>query len=58
MRIRKAIEDLTSSPQDFHFSTYGYYVYSHFYKHLKQFLNQHSIDIAQPHLQLLKARQQ
>lgn len=56
MRIRKAIEDLTSSPENFHFSTYGYYDYSHFYKHLKQFLNQHSIAIAQPHLQLLKAK--
>jgi len=58
MRIRKAIEHLTSSPNDFHFSTYGYYDYSHFYKHLRQFLNQHSISIVQPHLQLLKAKQQ
>jgi AraC-like DNA-binding protein len=58
VRIRKAIEDLTSAPQDFHFGTYGYYDYSHFYKHLKQFLNQHSIKIAQPHLQLLKIKQQ
>jgi AraC-like DNA-binding protein len=58
MRIRKAIEDLTNSPDDFHFSTYGYYDYSHFYKHLKQFLNRHSIAIVQPHLQLLKMKQQ
>jgi len=58
MRIRKAIENITSSPKDFHFSTYGYYDYSHFYKHLKQFLNQHSISIVQPHLQLLKIKQQ
>ena len=58
MRIRKAIEDLTSSPKDFHFSTYGYYDYSHFYKHLKQFLNQHSIAIVQPHLKLLKSKYQ
>jgi len=57
MRIRKAIEHLTSSPNDFHFSTYGYYDYSHFYKHLKQFLNQHSVSIAQPHLQLLRVKQ-
>jgi transcriptional regulator GlxA family with amidase domain len=57
MRIRKAIEHLTSSPNDFHFSTYGYYDYSHFYKHLKQFLNQHSVSIAKPHLQLLKVKQ-
>ncbi|MBO9682783.1 MAG: AraC family transcriptional regulator [Flavisolibacter sp.] len=58
MRIRKAIEHLTSSSNDFHYSIYGYYDYSHFYKHLKQFLNRHSINIAQPHLQLLKAKQQ
>ena len=57
MRIRKAIEHLTSSPDAFHYSTYGYYDYSHFYKHLKQFLGQHSINIAQPHLQLLKGNQ-
>jgi AraC-like DNA-binding protein len=56
MRIRKAIEDLTTSPAEFHFSTYGYYDYSHFYKQLKQFLNQHSVSIAEPHLQLLKLR--
>jgi AraC-like DNA-binding protein len=58
MRIRKAIEELTLSPESFHFSTYGYYDYSPFYKHLKQFLNQHSVSIVQPHLQLLKTRQQ
>jgi AraC-like DNA-binding protein len=58
MRIRKAIEHLTSSPNDFHYAAYGYYDYSHFYKHLKQFLNKHSVSIAQPHLQLLKAKQQ
>jgi AraC-like DNA-binding protein len=58
MRIRKAIEKLTASPNDFHFSNYGYYDYSHFYKHLKQFLNQHSITIVQPHLQILKSKQQ
>ena len=58
MRIRKAIEQLTASPNDFHFSTYGYYDYSHFYKHLKQFINKHSISIVKPHLQLLKIKQQ
>jgi len=58
MRIRKAIEDLTNCPQNFHFSNYGYYDYSHFYKHLRQFLNRHSITIVQPHLQLLKIKQQ
>jgi AraC-like DNA-binding protein len=58
MRIRKAVEDLARAPQRFHFSNYGYYDYSHFYKHLRQFINQHSISIVQPHLQLLKLRQQ
>jgi AraC-like DNA-binding protein len=58
MRIRKAVEHLTTSPKDFHYSNYGYYDYSHFYKHLKQFLNRHSITIAQPHLQLLKYKHQ
>ena len=56
MRIRKAIEALTSDPDHFNFSDYGYYDYSHFYKHLKQFVNQHSIEMAKPHLQLLKVK--
>ena len=53
MRIRKAIEELVNSPATFHFSTYGYYDYSHFYKHLRSFINSHTIEIVQPHLQLL-----
>jgi AraC-like DNA-binding protein len=56
MRIRKAVEHIATSPSSFHFSTYGYYDYSHFYKHLKQFLNSHTIDIVKPHLQLLKRK--
>jgi AraC-like DNA-binding protein len=58
LRIRKAIEDLTSCAQEFDFRAYGYYDYSHFYKHLKQFLNGHSIAIAEPHLHLLKLKRQ
>ena len=54
MRIRKAVEQLSNDPDNFHFSKYGYYDYSHFYKHLKQFVNSHTISIIQPHLQLLK----
>jgi len=54
MRIRKALEHLTLSDGTFHFSQYGYYDYSHFYKHVKSFLNQHTIAMVQPHLQLLK----
>ncbi len=55
MRIRKAVEHLTTSHDTFHFSHYGYYDYSHFYKHLKSFINKHTIEIIEPHLQLLKA---
>lgn len=54
LRIRKAVEKLTTTPDDFHFSQFGYYDYSHFHKHLKQFLCRHTISIIQPHLQLLK----
>ena len=52
MRIRKAIEQITTSPSQFHFSDYGYYDYSHFYKHLRSFLNTDTIEIIQPHLKL------
>ena len=55
MRIRKAIDHLTNDADSFHFSMYGYYDYSHFYKHLKNFINKHTIDIIKPHLQLLKS---
>jgi AraC-like DNA-binding protein len=54
LRIRKAVEKLTTSAEEFHYSQFGYYDYSHFYKHLKQFLSHHTITIIQPHLQLLK----
>ena len=56
LRIRKAVEQLATSQAGFHFSNYGYYDYSHFYKHLKGFINKHTISIMQPHLQLLKGR--
>lgn len=54
MRIRKALEDLTSHPSSFHFSTYGYYDYSHFYKHLRSFITRHTSDSIRAHLQLLR----
>lgn len=54
LRIRKAVEKLSNHPEDFHFSQFGYYDYSHFHKHLKQFLCRQTISIIQPHLQLLK----
>ena len=55
IRIRKAVEELVNSPSTFHFSTYGYYDYSHFYKHLRSFLNNHVIEMVQPHLKLLQS---
>lgn len=54
LRIRKVVEKLTANPGEFHYSQFGYYDYSHFYKHLKQFICNHTITIIQPHLQLLK----
>jgi AraC-like DNA-binding protein len=38
LRIRKAVSQLARPSPDFHFSQYGYYDRSHFYKHLKKFL--------------------
>lgn len=54
LRIRKAVEKLATNPGDFHYSQFGYYDYSHFYKHLRQFLCSHTVAIIQPHLKLLK----
>lgn len=54
MRIRKAAAHLATDPATFRYALYGYYDHSHFYKHLKGFLNRHTIDIIQPHLQLLQ----
>lgn len=53
IRIRKAIEQLTTDPAAFQYTSYGYYDYSHFYKHLKAFIHQHFILFVQPHRQLL-----
>ncbi len=54
MRIRKAIEQLALQSSNFDFRLFGYYDYSHFYKHLKSFVNTNTINIIQPHLRLLK----
>ena len=54
MRIRKATAHLASSPKDFHYSVYGYYDHSHFYKHLRQFLHNDTLKNLQPHIQLLE----
>jgi AraC-like DNA-binding protein len=55
MRIRKACAHLAVSPGDFHYSTYGYYDHSHFYKHLKTFLHRKTLYNLKPHLELLKS---
>jgi len=54
LRIRKAASDILSDPKKFHYSDYNYYDFSHFYKHLKQFLHNDTLKHIKPHLQLLK----
>ena len=54
MRIRKATAHLTHSPEDFEHELYGYYDHSHFYKHLKKFLQKNTLHNLQPHLTLLE----
>jgi len=58
LRIRKATQHLATSPDDFHFSLYGYYDHSHFYKHLKKFLQKATLENLQPHLKLLEGLHQ
>jgi AraC-like DNA-binding protein len=55
LRIRKAVQQIACSPDEFNYEKYGYYDYSHFYKHLKQFLQKDTITNLKPHLQLLHA---
>lgn len=55
LRIRKAIKEMLATPGKFHFSDYGYYDFSHFYKHLKQFLHNDALKQIKPHLQLLQS---
>lgn len=54
MRIRKATSHLANSPETFHYSEYGYFDHSHFYKHLKRFLEETTLKNMQPHLKLLE----
>ncbi len=54
MRIRKAVAHITDSPATFHYSDYGYYDNSHFYKHLKQFLQKETLKNLKPHLKILE----
>jgi AraC-like DNA-binding protein len=48
LRIRSAAELLMKSPRKFHHEDFGYYDYSHFYKHLKSFLGKHYVAIVKP----------
>ena len=54
IRIRKAAAHVASSPGDFHYSMYGYYDHSHFYKHLRSFLHRNTLTAIKPHLILLE----
>lgn len=54
LRIRKAAAQLATAPHEFNYTDYGYYDYSHFCKHLKQFLKKDTVNKLQPHLQLLQ----
>ena len=54
MRIRKAVAHITESPDSFHYADYGYYDHSHFYKHLRQFLQKDTLKTLQPHLRILQ----
>jgi len=54
LRIRKAAAQLANAPHEFNYTNYGYYDYSHFCKHLKQFLKKDTVTKLQPHLQLLQ----
>ena len=57
LRIRKAVSNMLFHPQQFDYSNYGYYDFSHFYKHLRQFLHTDTLRHIKPHRQLLqKAR--
>ena len=53
MRIRKAIAHLIHSPGSFKLEDYGYHDKSHFYKHLKNFLNKNPVRPQITHLQFL-----
>lgn len=53
MRIRKAAAHLATSPGSFKYANYGYYDYSHFYKHLKEFFRKDTMQNLKPHLILL-----
>ncbi len=53
LRIRKAVEQMANDPGHFDHTQYGYYDYSHFYKHLQQFLDK---NVLQKLLKNIRAR--
>ncbi|MEP7164996.1 MAG: AraC family transcriptional regulator [Ferruginibacter sp.] len=53
LRVRKAVSQIAKDPAGFDHKAYGYYDYSHFYKHLKQFLQKGTLVKLKPHLSLL-----
>jgi AraC-like DNA-binding protein len=54
LRIRKAVATILLNAESFNYMDYGYYDFSHFYKHLKQFLHNDTLKHIKPHLQLLQ----
>ncbi|MCG2613046.1 helix-turn-helix domain-containing protein [Terrimonas sp. NA20] len=54
MRIRKATTHLVHSPETFDHALYGYYDHSHFYKHLRQFLEKNTLKNDRPYIKLLE----
>ena len=54
MRVRKAASAYVQSPDNFNPTTFGYFDYSHFYKHINQFLKNHKAANRTSHLQLLQ----
>jgi AraC-like DNA-binding protein len=54
LRIRKAISAFITNPETFRHEEFGYFDYSHFHKHMKQFLTQHKLANIQSHTQLLE----
>jgi len=55
IRIRKAINHLIHNPETFTSTAYGYHDHSHFYKHVKKFLANPSLQDNPIHLSLLSA---
>jgi AraC-like DNA-binding protein len=53
LRIRKAVNVMLSN-ENFTYDQFGYYDFSHFYKHLKQFLQSDALNHIKPHLRLLQ----